>query len=111
LPPDHVAHGLVADYLGQACATLALVLSAERIVIGGGVSLSPGLHAAIAGRMRHWLGGYLSDRQVIEDGFIVKPFLGDKAGLVGAMILSERAALTPALAGPSSAHQDARAKT
>jgi fructokinase len=111
LPPDHVAHALVADYLGQACATLALALSLERIVIGGGVAQSPGLHAAIAGRMRHWLGGYLTDRRVVGEGFIVEPSLGDKAGLVGAMILSERAAQTPTLATPSSGHQDVLAKT
>ena len=110
LPPDHVAHGLIADYLGQACAMLALTLSMERIVIGGGVSLTPGLHAAIARRMKHWLGGYLNDPRVTGADFIVKPSLGDTAGLVGAMILSERAALTPAAAQPSSAHPGSRAK-
>jgi len=70
LPPDHVAHALVADYLGQACAMLALTLSTGRIVIGGGVSLSPGLHGTVASRMKHWLGGYLNDRHITEDGFI-----------------------------------------
>lgn len=93
LPRGHVAHDLVADYLGQACATLALALSLGRIVIGGGVSHSPGIHSAVADRMRHWLGGYLTGPEVSGDQFIVPPVLGDGAGLIGAMLLAERAAL------------------
>jgi fructokinase len=95
LPRGHLAHELIADYLGQACAMLALTLSAGRIVIGGGVSHAPGFHSAIAVRMRHWLGGYLTDPTVMGDNFIVPPGLKDRAGLVGAMLLAERAARGP----------------
>ncbi len=95
LAPDHLAHTLIADYLGQACAGLVLTLSVERIVIGGGVSLSPGLHAAVVQRMRHWLGGYLTDPRIFEDSFVSQPSLGDKAGLIGAMLLAERAIVSP----------------
>lgn len=91
LPHGHMAHRLIADYIGQACATLALTLSMQRIVIGGGVSHAPGLHAAIAARMRHWLGGYLTGEYIEADTFIVPPDLGDQAGLVGAMLLAEEA--------------------
>lgn len=91
LPQDHVAHDLVTDYLGQACATLALTFSAERIVIGGGVSHSPGLHAAVAVRARHWLAGYLGSDHVGRANFIVPPALEDRAGLVGATLLALRA--------------------
>jgi fructokinase len=94
LPRDHIAHTLIADYLGQACASIALTLSVGRIAIGGGVSHSPGLHAAVAERMRHWLGGYLPDEQVARDEFIAWPALGGEAGIVGAMLLAERAAAT-----------------
>jgi fructokinase len=91
LPQDHEAHALIADYLGQACATLALTVSAGRIVIGGGVSNVAGIHDQIASRMRHWLGGYL-DGPASEDGFVVPPDLGDHAGITGALLLAERAA-------------------
>ncbi len=91
LPGDHPAHGLIADYLGQACATLALMFSVGRIVIGGGVSHTPGLHSSIADRMRYWLGGYLTDEAVNSDSFIVGPQLKDNAGLAGAMLLAEEA--------------------
>ena len=91
LPHDHVAQSLIADYLGQACATLVLTVSTGRIVVGGGVSHTPGLHAAIAARMRHWLGGYLTDKDVNADTFVIAPSLGDRAGLVGAMLLAQGA--------------------
>ena len=90
LPSDHAAHELVADYIGQACATLALTLSPERIVIGGGVANAPGFHRAIGARMRSWLCGYLTDRDLLGGGFVVPPELGDQAGLVGAMLLAAR---------------------
>jgi fructokinase len=93
LPQDHAAHALIADYLGQACATLALTVSAGRIVIGGGVSTGTGIHDAVARRMRHWLGGYLDGPAVSERGFVVPPGLGDRAGITGALLLAERAAL------------------
>lgn len=93
LPHDHQAHALVADYLGQACATLALVTSSSRIVIGGGVSNAPGLHGAIAVQMRHWLGGYLTGPELSDPDFISKPTLSDRAGLIGALQLAEQAAL------------------
>lgn len=91
LRSDHPAHGLIADYLGQVCATMALTLSTGKIVIGGGVSKTPGFHAAIAARMRHWLGGYLLDDVVLSNSFVVAPELGDRAGLTGAILLAEAA--------------------
>jgi fructokinase len=95
LPQDHIAHKLIADYIGQACATLALTFSTGRIVVGGGVSHSPGLHTAIAARMRHWLGGYLTGNDINADAFIVAPCLGDRAGLIGAMLLAMGAVRHP----------------
>lgn len=91
LPLNHPAHALIADYLGQACATLALTLSSGKIVIGGGVSQVPGLHAAIAARMRVWLGGYLSHDAVLAGDFVVAPALGDRAGITGAFLLAQKA--------------------
>jgi fructokinase len=95
LPQGHIAHKLIADYIGQACATLALTFSTGRIVVGGGVSHTPGLHTAIAARMRHWLGGYLTNNDINADTFIVAPCLGDRAGLAGAMLLAQGAVRHP----------------
>lgn len=43
--------------------------------------------------MLHWLGGYLDDRRILERNFVVEPALGDESGLIGAMLLAERARL------------------
>lgn len=91
LPDGHIAHTLIADYVGQARATLALTLSIGRIVIGGGVSNAPGLHSAVEDRAFHWLAGYLPEHQAKSGRFIAAPALGDGAGLIGAMVLAEKA--------------------
>lgn len=91
LPCDHPAHALISDYLGQACATLALTLSTAKIVIGGGVSKASGLHAAVGTRMRAWLAGYLADEEVLAGDYVRAPALHDQAGLVGAFLLAENA--------------------
>ena len=41
LPPDHEGPRIVAGYLGQMAAAMALMLSVERIVFGGGVMSHP----------------------------------------------------------------------
>lgn len=89
LADDHPAHGMVADYLGQACATLAMTLSPGRIVIGGGVSKAPGFHKSIAARMRDSLGGYLDGDAVGDADFVSAPVLADRAGLIGALLIAE----------------------
>lgn len=87
LEPDHPFHHILADYLGQLCATLVLVMSPERIVIGGGVMTNSPLHAAIGEAMLRWLGGYVEPDWV--GGFIVPPALGDSAGLAGGFALAQ----------------------
>lgn len=87
--PDHPFRAVLADYLGQLCATLVLVASPECIVIGGGVMTGGGLHAAIDEAMRRWLGGYLEPGSADVTPFIVPPALGDDAGLAGGFALAQ----------------------
>mgnify|MGYP002780302510 CR=1 FL=1 len=82
---------LIADYLGQLVANLVLVLSPERIVIGGGVAKAPGLLPAVQARMRARLNDYLSLPALDRPGFIAPPALGDDAGLTGALFLAAEA--------------------
>lgn len=92
--PEHPAWAVQADYLGQFCAQIALALSPERIVLGGGVMQQQRLLPLVRGRTRHWLGGYL-DRPQTEGGiagWIVPPACGDDSGLLGALHLARQAA-------------------
>lgn len=77
-------HELIADYLGQLCATLVLALSPQGIVIGGGVGKTPGLVDAVHAAMLRQLGGY-AGRSAAYEGFLRAPALDQDAGIVGAL--------------------------
>jgi fructokinase len=99
---DHPIWDIEADYLGQLCAQLALTLSPQRIVLGGGVMQHDRLFPAIRARTQHWLGGYLARREV-EDGidtYIVPPGLGDRSGILGALRLAMAHDSHPRIAAP-----------
>lgn len=91
LPPQHEAWELEVRYLGQALATITTILSPQRIVLGGGVlqqsHLLPRIRAACAQALR----GYLPRLQSVGDfeRYIVPPGLADRAGVVGALLLTQ----------------------
>jgi fructokinase len=82
-----------ASYLSQLAATLALVLSPSRIVFGGGIMHLLGLLDAVRDGTVALLNGYLDVPAVTErpSSWIVAPGLGDRAGVLGAVALAERA--------------------
>lgn len=82
---------LVADYLGQVCATLLLTWSPQRIVLGGGVMSTPGLIPEIDARMRGELNGYGAGVVAEAPGYLAAAELED-AGLEGALIMARAAA-------------------
>jgi fructokinase len=87
LAPDHPFHGILSDYLGQLCATLVLVVSPQRIIIGGGVMSGSSLHAQVFEAMLKSLNGYLEPGTC--DPFVTPPALGDRAGIAGAFALAQ----------------------
>lgn len=93
LPPDHPAWELEAGYLAHGLTNLALVVSPERIVVGGGVMRGGHLFPALRERVAELLGGYLDAPAITErmDGYVVPPALGDRAGVLGAVALGQRA--------------------
>ena len=90
LAPDHPAWALQADYLGQALATLVLILSPRCIVLGGGVMEQTHLLPRIRARVVDLLADYVQASEIREsiDEYIVPPELGDRAGLQGAVALA-----------------------
>lgn len=96
---DRIAEGeealdIVAGYLGQMVANLALLLSCQRIVIGGGVMTDGRLFAPLRRAARQLLQGYLPALSSPDamDAFVVSPGLGDLSGLTGAALLAQQAA-------------------
>lgn len=89
LPDTHPGLEIIGGYLGQLAATVALVLSARRIIFGGGVT-SARLLPLIRAAAERELAGYLpvATRGGGFERLIVAPVLGDRAGITGAMLLA-----------------------
>ena len=93
LDAAHVQWQIEADYLGQLCAQLVLMLSPQRIIMGGGV-MAESLFPLVRRRTLHWLGGYIDRREILGDieGYVVPPALGGRAGVLGALCLARSSA-------------------
>lgn len=88
LPDDHPGHAIIADYLAQACHMLFASVAVGEVVIGGGVAKAPGLVERVAERARALDAGYLPGGAGHR---IIRPRLGDNAGITGALMLAEAA--------------------
>jgi fructokinase len=91
LPEEHPAWELEADYLAHALVNLILVLSPERIILGGGVMAQPHLFPLIRARVLELLNNYIKSPSILDhiDQYIVPPGLGAYAGVLGAIALAE----------------------
>jgi fructokinase len=93
LKPDHQAWRLEARYLGLGLANLVCVLSPRRIIMGGGVMHNLDLLPMVRQNLREYLKGYVQAPEILEsiDTYVVPPLLGDDAGVLGGLVLAERA--------------------
>lgn len=87
LAPDHRAWHLEAHYLALATANLACTLAPQRIILGGSVMRHPHLLDLIRSELAELLNGYIGAPE------LVLPQLGERAGVLGALILAEQVAL------------------
>jgi fructokinase len=94
LPPDHPAWPLEAGYLAAGLVNIALILSPQRIILGGGVMQQTQLVPLIRRRFRDLLQGYALGDLTPDalDRYIAPAGLGDKAGVLGALALAQAAA-------------------
>ena len=92
LPPDHPAWELEARYLAAGLVNVITVMSPERIVIGGGVMRQPRVLPGIRAGVSALLGGYVVSPAIDDmDRYIVPPALGDRSGVLGALVLAQDA--------------------
>lgn len=91
LDSDHPGWSLEADYLALGILNLTLVVSPERVVTGGGVLERSGLLQMIRSRLPALLAGYLDPPELGAriDRYLVAPELGDRAGVIGAIVLAQ----------------------
>ncbi|CAN5920589.1 ROK family protein [soil metagenome] len=83
-----------ADYLAQLATAMTYILSPERLILGGGVLQLDGLLEAVRTQVVDRLNGYLTVPEITGhvDRYVVRPALGDHAGVLGAIALADRAA-------------------
>jgi fructokinase len=93
LPPSHPAWELEAHYLALALVNYILVLSPQRIILGGGVMTQKNLFPLIRKEVLKLLNNYLRVPLLLEDinSYIVPPVLGNQAGVLGGIALAEKA--------------------
>jgi fructokinase len=93
LPPDHPAWALEAQYLAYALNNLAVTLSPQRILLGGGVMQQSHLFDLVRAEFAQLLNGYVRHPELLEhlERYIQPPQLGARAGILGTIALAERA--------------------
>lgn len=80
---------LEAYYIGQAICNYILVLSPERIVVGGGVMHQPQMLPLIRREVERQMNGYIRGRGMADlDSYIVGVSLNDNQGVMGAAKLA-----------------------
>ncbi len=84
---------LEADYLALGLVNLVAVLSPQRIIVGGGVMNEPSLLELVRTRLRALASGYFDTPLLTDqvDDYVVRPALGDRAGVLGALELARLA--------------------
>jgi fructokinase len=90
---DDAPWELEAQYVALGLANVVCALSPERIVLGGGLMKEPTLLPRVRERLRELLAGYF-DAPELKDAigdFVVRPALGDRAGVLGAIALAQGA--------------------
>ncbi len=79
---------LEAEYIAKAFVNYILILSPERIVLGGGVMHQKQLFPLVRKKTLELLNGYIHTGQLLRiDDYIVPPSLKDNQGILGCMKL------------------------
>jgi fructokinase len=84
---------LEAHYIALALHIYICTLSPQRIILGGGVMEQMQLFPLVREKTLEFLKGYIASPQIGEhiDDYIVPANLGGRAGILGALVLAERA--------------------
>ncbi|MEY8355883.1 ROK family protein [Lachnospiraceae bacterium 54-53] len=79
---------LEAYYIAQALVDYIMVLSPERIILGGGVMHQEHMMPLVREEVKRQLAGYIKTKELDDmESFIVLPSLNDNQGIMGALKL------------------------
>ncbi len=83
---------LEAYYIAQACVNYTMILSPERIILGGGVMHQEQMLPMIREKFTELLAGYLVQEGIQDtENYIVRDSLEDNQGILGCLKLAEDA--------------------
>jgi fructokinase len=93
LEEDHPAWPREAEYLAFGLVNLICILVPQRIILGGGIMQQRRVFPLVRRRVQELLNGYLHVPEILDqiDDYIVPPGLGNRAGVLGAILLAQRA--------------------
>lgn len=93
LEPSHPAWEMEAYYIAQGIINYVMILSPERIILGGGVMGQQHLLPMIRTKVQELLKAYIKvpELELEIDRYIVGPQLGENAGTYGALALALQA--------------------
>lgn len=94
LDPQHPAWKLEAHYLALGLANWVCTLSPRRIIMGGGVMQQAHLFPIIRRHLQQLLNGYIQSAMLLDgiEEYVVPSRLGNRSGVLGALVLAEEAA-------------------
>lgn len=87
LKDDKYVWELESYYLAQALMNYILILSPEKIIMGGGVMNQKQLFPLIQTELIRQLNGYIDESKINKSEYIVSPSLGNNAGLIGCAMI------------------------
>ncbi|NRF93786.1 ROK family protein [Paenibacillus frigoriresistens] len=92
LESTHLAWEIESYYIAQALVNYTLILSPEKIILGGGVMKQSQLFPLIREQFLNIMNGYVNNNVISKDinDYIVQPGLGSNAGLCGALALAKQ---------------------
>ena len=93
MPLDHPGWALEAHYLALGLSTWVCTLSPRRIILGGGVMQQSHIFPLLRQELLRLLNGYIQASALLDeiDTYVTPPQLGNRAGVLGAMVLAEQA--------------------
>ena len=93
LPADHVAWNLEAKYIAAGIINVLYTVSPQLVILSGGVMHNEFLYDMVRAEVKRQMNGYLQVPRLLHDleNYIVPPALGDRAGVLGAFALAQRA--------------------
>ncbi len=93
LPKEHKAWNLEAYYLAQGIVNFILILSPQKIILGGSVPKQSQLFPMICDYVEEMMNGYIKTRELENmEKYIVYAQLRDEAGIKGTLVLGSKIA-------------------